>query len=90
MASAKLLRKFPYVRNSNSDNKPLSWASTAVGAQRAKPTFLGPAFPPSLRCTARPSVSVEGQQAKNVGLALPPGGLVQAFAPNGAASNQTF
>jgi hypothetical protein len=25
-----------------------------------------------------------------LGLALPPAGLAQAFAPNGAASNQTF
>jgi hypothetical protein len=32
----------------------------------------------------------EGQKAKNLGLALPPAGLVQGFAPNGAASNQTF
>jgi hypothetical protein len=32
----------------------------------------------------------EGQKAKNVGLALPPVGLVLRCAPNGAASHQTF
>jgi hypothetical protein len=32
MVSAKLLRKFPYVRNPDSDDKPLV-ASTAIGAR---------------------------------------------------------
>jgi hypothetical protein len=45
MLTAKLLRKSPYVRNTNGGKKRLVVASTAGGARRAKPqVFLLPAF----------------------------------------------
>jgi hypothetical protein len=54
MVPAKLLKKFPYVRNPKRDKKTLSWASTAGGAQRAKPQVRSSQVAGRVKSATRP------------------------------------